>query len=320
MECSDRVIMRKNLNYKTLTGIWCALQIPFNQNESIDYSCLGEELSFLTSTTVEGIYSCGTAGEFYNLDESEFDLIHELMASHCHQSGFSFQIGASHMSPLISMDRIMRTKSLHPDAYQIILPDWMRVNENEQASFIERMAEVAYPIPLVLYNPGHAKTLLTPRDFKRLSEVTNQLIGIKVGAGGAEWYHEIRELDADLSVFVPGHRLATGVNEGVASGSYANVACISPDGAHQWYEIILEDMEEGLRIEKVIFQFFEQYIMPYAKAGYSDAALDKLLSMIGGRISMGTKVRWPYQSISEKDATALRKEAKRMLPGFFNLH
>lgn len=35
---------------------------------------------------------------------------------------------------------------------------------------------------------------------------------------------------------------------------------------------------------------------------------------------MGTKVRWPYQSISEKDATALRKEAKRMLPGFFNLH
>lgn len=314
-----RDMMEKILNSKTLNGIWCALQIPFNQDDSIDFSCLGEELDFLTGTSVEGLYSCGTAGEFYNLTESEFDLIHELMASHCQRTRFPFQIGASHMSPVISMERIIRTKSLRPDAYQIVLPDWMRVNENEQAAFIDRLAEVAYPIPLVLYNPGHAKTLLLPRDFKRLSEITPQLIGIKVGGGSVEWYNEMRELDIGLSVFVPGHRLATGINEGVGSGSYANVACISPDGASQWYGIILEDMEEGLRIEKMILHFFEQYIMPYAKAGYSDAALDKLLSTIGGRASMGTRIRWPYQSIDEKEAKALRKEAKKMLPGFFNL-
>lgn len=311
--------MKEVLDSKTLRGIWCALQIPFNQDDSIDSACLEEELDFLTGTSVAGLYSCGTAGEFYNLTESEFDDIHELMASHCKQAGVSFQIGASHMSPVISMERIIRTKSLQPDAYQVILPDWMRVNEHEQASFIEQLAEVAYPIPLVLYNPGHAKTLLTPRDFKRLSEVTPQLIGIKVGGGSAEWYSEMRELDIDLSVFVPGHRLATGINEGVGVGSYANVACISPEGTQQWYGIILEDMAEGLRIEKMIFQFFEQYIIPYAKAGYADAALDKLLTTIGGRIPIGTKVRWPYQSIDEKEAITLRKEAKRMLPGFFNL-
>lgn len=309
----------KHLSSNNLTGIWCSIQLPILADNRIDFNSLKEEIDILTNTSIQGIYSNGTAAEFYNQTESEFDEINENMADICHKKGFPFQIGASHMSPIISRERIRRTKSLNPRAFQIILPEWLPLNSDEQLSFLVEIIEEADPIPVVLYSPGHSKTVLTPSDFKRLSNRFPQLIGIKVGAGGAEWYAEMREMDADLAVFVPGHRLATGIKEGVAKGSYSNVACIDPNGAQKWFEIILDNIDEGIRIETQILQFFEECVFPLARAGYSDAALDKLLWALSGRRTTSTRLRWPYIGVRDHVVEDVRKIARRILPDLFEI-
>src|SRR5690606_24859372 len=193
-----------------------------------------------------------------------------------------------------------------------------RLHRNEISKFLGRMIEAADPIPVILYNPGHAKTALNPRDFERLSQEFPELIGIKVGAGGAEWYEEMRKMDLDLAVFVPGHRLATGIKEGVASGSYSNVACINPDFAQKWYETILQDIEDGLRMEKRILEFFDLCIIPLTKTGFSDAALDKLLWALQGRKTTNTRLRWPYLGTGQTQLDKVRETAKKMIPEFFD--
>ena len=62
-----------------------------------------------------------------------------------------------------------------------------------------------------------------------------------------------------ISVFVPGHHLATGVKNG-ASGAYSNVACLNPTAAQKWYDMICSDMESAFKAaqqnserEKVLF-------------------------------------------------------------------
>ncbi|MBY5956501.1 dihydrodipicolinate synthase family protein [Membranicola marinus] len=309
----------KHLSSNNLIGIWCSIQLPILADNSIDFNSLKEEMDMLTNTSIQGIYSNGTAAEFYNQTESEFDGINEMMADICHKKRFPFQIGASHMSPIISRERIRRTKALNPKAFQITLPEWLPLNSDEQLSFLAEVIEEADPIPVVLYSPGHSKTVLTPSDFKRISDRFPQLIGIKVGAGGLEWYAEMRKMNGGLAVFVPGHRLATGIKEGVAKGSYSNVACINPNAAQKWFEIIIDNIDEGIRIENQILHFFEEGIVPLARAGYSDAALDKLLWALSGRSTTSPRLRWPYIGVRDHVVEDTRKIAQRILPDFFQV-
>ncbi len=305
---------------KQLKGIWGTLQIPFDENDRIDFACLADEIDFLTSTTLHGVYSNGTAAEFYNQTEAEYDKINELMAAKCHAKQVPFQIGACHMSPIISLERIARAKSLKPAAFQIILPDWLIVNPEEQVRFLLKIAEISSPIPIVLYHPGHAKTKLTSSAILELSLHIKQLIGVKIGRIDPQSDEHIRKLSESVAVFTPGHHLASGMKAGMSVGSYSNVACIDPDAARKWYDIIREDIEEGLRIENRILAFFDRHIIPFARMGYCDAALDKLLKAVGGRHPIGTKVRWPYQSFDEDQVARIRTAAKRELPDFFAIN
>src|SRR5690606_35425862 len=105
----------------------------------------------------------------------------------------------------------------------------------EALSFLEKMAEEARDIGLVLYNPPQSKRNLAPLDFKFLKNKIPSLVGIKVAGANEQWYAEIREHCPNLSVFVPGHLLATGYRRG-AHGAYANVACLNPRTAQKRFE------------------------------------------------------------------------------------
>lgn len=306
------------LTAKTLKGNWATLLLPIKPDESIDFALLAEEIDSLIDAQVNGIYSNGTAGEFHNQTESEFDQINLLFAEKCKKSSMPFQIGCSHPSPIISLERLKRSVSLNPDAIQLILPDWVITSDEEQLSFLKKMASEAQGIPLVLYNPPHAKLELKPKNFLKFKEEIPSLIGIKVLSRDEQWVKEMKASASHLSIFVPGHLLAKGVESGIASGAYSNVACINPVAAQKCWELMQTDLQEALRIENNIAKFLEICISPYQKKGYSNPALDKFLAAVGGYIKIPTRLRWPYKWISESNILAARKQATELIPEFFN--
>ncbi len=315
----EKHLIKKILLTKdTLNGNWGTLLLPVNPNESIDYARLAGEINCLVDAKLDGIYSNGTAGEFHNQTEAEFDSIQTLLAEKCHEAKMKFQIGANHPSPIILLERIKRTIVLKPDAFQVILPDWVTLIKEEQIYFLQKIAEAAGEIPIVLYNPPHAKTVLLPQELCDLATKVPQLIGIKVAGGDAQWYKEMKKCDSKLSVFVPGHFLATGFQTGVASGAYSNVACLSPKGSQWWWQLMQTDIHKAITIQNKILAFFHECINPYKKAGYSNPALDKFLAAIGGWANIGTRLRWPYKWIREDDVPTARKIAEKYLPEFFN--
>jgi hypothetical protein len=140
------------------------------------------------------------------------------------------------------------------------------------------------------------------------------LIGLKVMDGDEKWYSKMRHNVGALSLFVPGHHLATGHTLG-ASGSYSNVACLHPRGAQRWYESTVNDIDAALEIEHRINGFFRDHILPFrTEHGFSNAAIDKLLASIGGWASTGTRLRFPYRWIPESVVPRLRDVAERSLP------
>ncbi|MGR9284760.1 dihydrodipicolinate synthase family protein [Rhizobium leguminosarum] len=310
------------MNAKTLRpaigGNWASLLLPIAADDSIEFDKLAEEIDILIDAGVDGIYSNGTAGEFHNQTEAEFDSIQAMLAERCKASSTPFVIGACQPDPLIMLNRVRRAGVLDPGAIQVILPDWWPLNDAEAVDFLKRAAEAADGIPLILYNPPHAKRVLAPRELGMVCAAVPEVAGIKLADGDGSWYVEARRHLSGLSLFVPGHHLATGTREGVAAGSLSNVACLSPRGAQTWTVSMRNDIDAALDLERRICAFMDAHIVPFRQEfGYSNAALDKLLSAIGNWGPVGTRLRFPYRSIDMAEAVRLRPIARAELPDLF---
>lgn len=80
--------------HTTLFGNWATT----DKNGGIDYKRPEDEVDVLTASSPNGIYSNGTAGEFYSQSEKEFMQVSELLAEKWISANIPFQIGVSHMS------------------------------------------------------------------------------------------------------------------------------------------------------------------------------------------------------------------------------
>jgi 4-hydroxy-tetrahydrodipicolinate synthase len=308
----------KPLTAAEIRGNWATLLLPLNADDSIDYGLLGAEVDHFIAAGVNGIYSNGSAGEFHTQTEAEFDRISSLLAEKCTRAGLPFQIGACHMSAQLSRERIRRAKALQPSAFQVILPDWFVPSWPEILSYLEVMAAEAAPVPLVLYNPPHAKRRLDPAEWLQLTTALPLLVGIKVPGGDDAWYQAMQPVMARLSVFIPGHHLASGLARG-AHGAYSNVACLSPAGAQRWYELCLSDPAAGAQAEKRLRSFWENNIAPLiTRDQLCNMAADKASAAAGGWLpGFSSRLRWPYRGADSSTISRIAGVARTELPDFF---
>ncbi len=303
-----------------LHGNWGTLLLPITDDDSIDWHLLEQEIDHLLLAGVDGIYSNGSAGEFYTQTEAEFDQVSALLARKCHAQNRPFQIGACHTSAQIARERIRRTKGLQPSAFQVILPDWFPPSWGEIRTFLATMAAEAAPAPLVLYNPPHAKRQFAPIEWHRLIDATPSIIGIKVAGGGEDWYRAMQPVLQRIAGFIPGHHLATGLARG-ARGSYSNVACLSPRGAQRWYQLCRDDSATALEWQARIQTFWETHIAPLiTRDQLCNMAADKAAAVAGGWLpGLTGRLRWPYRSAEPDTIRQIAAAARRELPSdFFN--
>lgn len=309
------------LTSESLHGNWCTLLLATGSDGRIDWSAMSDEIDVLVSVRPDGIYSNGTAGEFYSQDREEFIKVSEMLASKCEKAGVNYQIGVSHPSAQESLARLHDVVQLHPGAVQIILPDWFPVSDREAVSFVARMEQEAAGVPLVLYNPPHAKRVLAPSGWKMLKDAVPSLIGVKVFDNNCsqQWYSEMNANKDGISVFVPGHHLATGVLNG-ADGAYSNVACINPFMAQKWSDMMSSDMAAALEIEDRIRAFMHECIDPFiVRDKYPNHACDRFMANVGAWANLGSRMRWPYDSIPEEYIAPVRARGKALIPEFFDI-
>lgn len=307
--------MRGDINLK---GNWATLLLATDNMGRLDKFRLRDEIDVLIASDPDGIYSNGTAGEFYSQDRDEFVLISEILAEKCRKSGVCFQIGASHPCAQESLWRLNAVKWLEPFAVQVILPDWFPVDDRAIISFMKRMSDEAGDIPLVLYNPPHAKRVLNPEQWQIIKKEVPSLIGVKVFDNNCspEWYARMRCNSNGIAVFVPGHHLASGYKNG-AAGAYSNMACLNPFAAQKWYDMMSYDLESALELETRINVFMNTCIDPFiSEMHYPNHACDRFMALVGGWADIGSTLRWPYSSIPESYVENVRREVEKIIPEF----
>ncbi len=300
-------------------GIWGTVLLPVGKNGEIDFGALIEEVDLLCESGLDGIYSNGTAGEFHNQTDAEYERITAIVADRARRSGLPFQIGISSSNPRVMRARLERLADIRPDGAQFILPDWWPASEPELHRFGEGMQESAGNTPLILYNPPHAKQRLTLAEIAAMRSAMPNLVGAKLPGGGDDWYAQRRTLLAGFSVFVPGHTAAFGRPRG-ADGAYSNVACLSPAGALLHWRLAKEDPWRAVELEARIVGFMQRWIVPLVKShGLSNGALDKMMAAVGGWGPVSERLLWPHVSAPTETIAAAREAYHLMLPEFANI-
>ena len=303
------------LDSKYPKGIWGSTLLTVNKMNKVDWVAFSEQVDIMCASSLHGIYTNGTAAECHNQTDSEFDKLSEIVADKASKNNKLFQLGVSHTNPRIARERLSRLTSLNPNGFQFTLPDWWPPTLNEVKNFTLGMEEVAKNIPLILYNPPHAKVLLSPVERANLRKHTPSLVGSKCVGGDEDWYKKIRDNLDNFSVFVPGHTVVFGRPLG-ASGSYSNVACLSPNGAVMVWNLIESDINRAIEIEKRFNTFLQTCILPFAKT-ISNTGLDKILTAAGGWGPVSEKLLWPYDSANSEDTKKIAKIARNDLPELF---
>ncbi len=298
-------------------GIWGTVLLPIKDG-AIDFGALAETVDILCESPLAGIYTNGTACEFHNQTEAEFDAITEMVAARASAAGMPFQIGVNDTNPRRARERLARIRDLGPRGVQIILPDWWAPSPDEQKRFVAGMQKAAGDLPLILYQPPHAKALLSLAEIAALRTEAPGLVGIKCLGGDEDWYAERRRLLPGFSVFVGGGSVAFGRPLG-ADGSYSNLACLTPHGAARHWGMIETDPDLARDIEARFTGFLKTVLLPLSggQRRLSNSALDKLMAAAGGWGPIGPDLLWPYIGADTDTVTAVARAARAALPEFF---
>ncbi|MBY5944650.1 dihydrodipicolinate synthase family protein [Photobacterium rosenbergii] len=301
-----------------IAGNWATLLLPLNNEaineEVIDFDRLAAQIDYYIETKVDGIYSNGTAGEFYTQTEEEFQQISQLLADKCHQAGMPFQIGASHCHPNDSVARAQFAASLNPTAIQVILPNWFPCNTETALTFLKKVESVCNGVPLILYNPPHAKVCLSAQQLKTLFDEVETLVGFKLPRITDEI--AATGLAQNAAIFVAGHFLATDAYKG-ASGAYSNVCCLGPKATQAWTQACLALHPSALETEAQIQQFMSDNIAPLIETeGYCNAAADKFMASLGGWSDISAEMRFPFKGIPAEYRASAQAAQRELIPDF----
>lgn len=298
-----------------IRGVWATVLLDVLPSGEIRYEAIWHQVAAFARAGVDGVYCNGTATEFHCQTQEQFRSIAEATVTAARAAGLPVQVGASHPLAQGGLERLRITSGLSPDAIQVTLPDWTPIDLPTVIRFLTACADAAAGIPLVLYNPPHAKTVLSPDDLHAVAAEVPSLIGLKCAGGDAAWYAAMAPVLARLSVFIPGHHYASGLMQG-AHGSYSNMACLNPAGAVRWARQVTEDPDAARGVERRIASFMEEAIHPLLTAGFPGYACDKAMAAAGGWAGLSPRLLWPHEGVTDAAVERIADAASRHLPEF----
>ncbi|WP_048646974.1 dihydrodipicolinate synthase family protein [Nitratireductor soli] len=303
---------------RDIRGVWATVLLDVDAAGRLRLDAIDEQIERLSETGVDGVYCNGTASEFHLQSEAEFAEVASRTVNAARGRGLPVQVGAAHPLPRPALDRVATARRFMPDAIQVILPDWTPMRAIETLRFLEACAEAADGIPLVLYNPPHAKTVLPPDTLCELAGNLPTLVGLKCGGGDADWYASMRPVMERLSVFIPGHHYASGTRQG-AHGSYSNMSCLNPGAAVAWARQARDNPDAALVLEERIASFMSRAIAPLLQAGIPGFVIDKAMAVAGGWAPLGARMMWPVEQVPAPQIASIRAAMAETLPEFLHL-
>lgn len=307
----------KPLTRESLVGVWSALILPWSADDTVDENRFIKEIHDYAASGISGVYTGGTTGEFYAQDDATFLNVTEIACREAHAIGLPVQIGVSALSTLTVIKRIKDSQKFKPDAYQIALPFWLELKDDEVKRFVTEVAAAAGTTPIVLYITDRSKRKIAPKLLGELARIVPTFIGTKDTGLDVAGLKASLDAAPDLAIF-GGEDFFTKIPAG-GRGGYCSVTGFNAKKIVELYNLCATGrLEDAKPLADTVHKFLYGALVPMVKKrGLWDSAIDRIQRVAGGG-DVGLRCQSPYRSGTEADVKRVvawcRKHTPELLP------
>ena len=311
---------KPGLTSQTLRGIWAAIPIPWTEDDQIDEKNFRLNLRALCKARVSGIYTTGSTGEFYALDEPEFRRVVSILVEECRPHGIPTQAGCGSTNTRTTLRQLEHVRSCGCDGAQIVLPFWLELSDSDLLGFFRDVTSACGDLPLISYNVPRAGRFLLAPDYLKIKEVAPQLIGVKFTYAGAHFGDLVQaiQLLPDVSFFVGENFLASAMCLG-ARGSYSSLVLVNPYLSMKYYQDCAagwRQMRQAFETQTRVQKFFRDLfnVLKRYGLGGADPVIDKGLAVAAGFLKGHQRTRAPYTGWPDEGVRKVRRWLKAAYP------
>lgn len=307
-----------------LGGIWVGLPTPWDAQGRLDVEAYEESVVLAASWGVAGVYSTGTTGEWFALDDDEFVALMDALARGRRRAALAGHdiplqagVNASGLRPLLGRAEAALTRGI--DALQLALPSWVVPDDDEAVRLFEAIAAAFPGVPLVHYNVARAGRMLDGEAYGRLADAVPELIGAKNTGSDDTLWASLRSGAPELAFLVGETLLARRYPDG-ARGSCSSYIYYAPALTMRlWTSIRDGDTATTDAVQARFRAFEDEAIMPIVRDGHFDAAIDKCFAAAAGHLPVSAEVRAPYRSVAPERVEAMRRLIHERYPDFLEV-
>lgn len=288
-------------------GIIPPVVTPFDEDGKIDYKVYKTLIDYLIDNGVHGIFPMGTTGEFYAIDDEEYECILKETVNIV-KGRVDIYAGANHITTRGAIKLAQIAEKIEGiDALSVLTPMFISQTQSEIYNFFKTIAENT-SLPVIIYN-NKPKTNVTvdPETIAKLAEIPN-IIGVKDSTGdftNTEEYLRLTKHIDDFSVLLGRDTLIyAGMCHG-ATGAISSCANVAPRITADIYDkYVAGDFQGALEA-----QFKLAPLRIACNMGTFPATIKEALNQIG--IPVGKCIA-PIAELSQNQKESLNKILKEM--------
>ena len=275
---------------------------PWTPDYKFDAEAFRRQVRTIARGLTRHIYIFGTAGEGYAVSDAQFKEIATCFWQTAQEEKVTAMLGIISLSLPTIIERIAWGRSLGFREFQLSLPAWGALNDQELATFFAETCGRFPDCEFHHYNLARTNRVLTAADYRRLVDAHPNFIAVKASVSDPAIIRDFMALRPRLQFFftergyLEGRRIGPcGFLISTATVNYEKAqACVAGDDAFRT-EAFLSLQEVNKKLKEVAAGRF-----------HIDGAYDKMLYRVSDP-TFPLRLLPPYVGASEAEFDAFRR-------------
>lgn len=295
----------KNIKTRFPQGSLAACVLPWKSNWELDEKCFQKHVRRAIELGSIDLYVMGTAGEGYALSDTQFAQVVGLFARETSRPGLRPQVGLISLSMRQIVERIATCRALGIRTFQISLPSWGALNDNELTSFFRGVCGEFPDCNFLHYNLPRTKRVINGTDYRRIADQVPNLVATKNSTSDFSRVADLMQHVPDLQHFFVENAFAMGALFGECS-LLCSYGMLFPNTSKALFESgKRQDLATLWKIHRQLAEL-DGILFSHLTAQYIDGAYDKTFAWLDDS-SFPTTLLPPYDGLTEQDKAGVRK-------------
>lgn len=182
----------------------CAACVPWTKDFKFDEAAFKKEVKHLVDNDAKSIYIFGTAGEGYAVNTEVYTQVVKALLEECSKKPDVMPMaGIISTSMMDIIDRITIAKNIGCKDFQIALPCWGALSDDEVIGFFKSICGLFPDCRFIHYNNGpRSKKLCTIDLYVRIAEEVPNLVAAKYSTSNMYEIYKIVTTDCPITFYL----------------------------------------------------------------------------------------------------------------------